>query len=106
MRRRSLIVLLSVAAMTLATIAPAVAADVEVVTPSEIEITIDPSGSVHVIDHVFDVIIGHLDGDIFLQITLTNGPVFISGSARSGFTIVHPDGGGGGICVPPCNMVP
>lgn len=88
-KRRSLTLLLAVVVLMLATMAPAGAVDVEVGMPD---------GTVTVADGIFFV---EINGEDFLNIRLHGGAVEISGNPGVILFVTHPDGGGGGICIPP-----
>ena len=97
-KKRALVVLLSVVVIMLATIAPAGATD-----PAEVVVTITmPNGSVQVIDHIFDIVVVQtIGGGVELQFTLASGKVSIFGDPGTVLEVFHPDGGdGGGICIP------
>ena len=58
-----------------------------------------PDGPVTVADGIFFIQInGETD---FLNIELHGGAVKISGNPGDALFVTHPDGGGGGICIPP-----
>jgi hypothetical protein len=97
MKKRALVVLLSVVVMLLVAIAPASAEESSPV----VTVTIDmPGGSVHVIDTVFDVNV-YMDeaGHKRLLITLANG-VLIDGYPGFALAVIPSGGGGGDVCIP------